>query len=154
MRLIKEYHTLIYYKFETMTDYIPHIKSFEEFILATNIIPTPDKQTNLCFAIFFPKHLQYLTKLWTVTPDMTAVKATTMLLEEGRQEQKPKDPEDATYILAAIGKKSPCKTCAKLHGLGRWTECPDSAPEWYQDQVANAGTQRKRTESSVPAGMA
>ena len=35
-----------------------------------------------------------------------------------------------------------------------WTERPDSAPEWYQAQVANAGTQRKRTESSVTAGIA
>ena len=47
---------------------------------------------------------------------MTTVKPTTMLLEEERKEEKPKDPEDATYSLAAIGKTTPCKTCGKLRG--------------------------------------
>ena len=43
MRLTKEYYTLKYYKFETITDYITYIKSLEERILATNVILTPDK---------------------------------------------------------------------------------------------------------------
>ena len=51
IRLTKEYYTLKYHKFETVTDYITLIKSLEEHVHATNVILTPDKQTILWFAM-------------------------------------------------------------------------------------------------------
>lgn len=97
-----------------------------------------------------PEHLQYLTKIWDVTPDMTAEKARNMLLEEERKGERPKFPEEeekAAFAAAAVGGragKPPCKTCERLHGPVCWTECPDLAPEWYQQQ---GGIKRKRIES-------
>ncbi|KAF6219168.1 hypothetical protein HO133_004993 [Letharia lupina] len=149
MRLTKEFYTLKYTSFETISEYLTHIKLLEERIAATNVILIPDKQTILCLFISLPGHLQYLTKIWDVTPDMTAEKACTMLLEEERKGERLKFPEEeerAIFAAAAVrGKadKPPYKTCGRLHGPVCWTERPDLAPEWYQPQV---GVKRKRTE--------
>ena len=158
MRLTKEYYTLEYDKFETVTEYLTHIKSLEERIAATNVILTPDKQTILCLSMSLPDHLQYLIKIWTVTPDMTAAKATTMLLEEERKGERPKSesiPYGYGVGMAAVSKtvragsgKTPCKTCGKMHGPVCWDEDPESAPEWLQ---VKRGTKRKCTEQATAA---
>ena len=152
MRLTKSYYTIKYDNFKTISDYITHIKTLEERILATNVILTPDKQTILYFAMSLPDHLQYLTKIWAVIPDMTAAKAITMLLEEERKGEKPKEQE-VGYMMAAVarngsGGRPPCKTCGKNHGGVCWDERPDLVPEWLQEK---RGTKRKCTESSTAA---
>ena len=72
-----------------MSEYLTTVKILEERIAAINVILTPDKQTILALSMSLPDHLQYLTKIWALTPDMTAVKATNMLLEEERKGEKP-----------------------------------------------------------------
>ena len=63
MRLIKEYYTLRYTNFDTITDYLTHIKLLEERIAVTNVVLISDKQTILCLTISLPDDLQYLTKI-------------------------------------------------------------------------------------------
>ena len=159
MRLTKEYYTLEYVSFESVTAYLTHIKSLEERILATNVVLTPDKQTILCLSMSLPEHLQYLTKIWAVTPEMTAAKATTMLLEEERKGERPKS-ESISYGLGVStrGEMRPggiesekCKTCKKNHGGVCWDERPDLAPGWLQEKRA---TKRKRTESTTESATA
>ncbi|KAF6238517.1 hypothetical protein HO173_003486 [Letharia columbiana] len=58
MRLTKEYYTLEYDEFESMTEYLTHIKLLEERIAATKVVLTPDKQTILCLAMSLPDELQ------------------------------------------------------------------------------------------------
>ena len=80
---------------------------------------------------------------------MTAVKATTMLLEEERKGEKLKDLEEIVpaYSLAAVGRPS-CKTCGKNYSGVCWDERPDLVPEWLQEK---RGNKRKRTESAEVA---
>ena len=131
IRLTKEYYTLKYHKFETITNYITHIKSLKERILATNVILTPNKQTILYFTMSLPEYLQYLTKIQAVTPNITAVKATTILLEEERKEEKPKDLEEIVpvYSMATVGKPS-CKTYRKNYSDICQDKHPDLILEW------------------------
>lgn len=161
MRLTKQYYTIKYSKFESVTDYITHIKLLEERIAATNVILTTDKQTILCLSMSLPDHLQYLTKIWAVTPDMTAVKAVNMLLEEERKGEKPKlsEEEEVAGVFANVGvaaananangNRKSCKTCGKIHGPVCYTERPDLAPEWYHEMTRS--TKRKRTEEATAA---
>ncbi|CAD6588630.1 MAG: hypothetical protein ASARMPREDX12_003396 [Alectoria sarmentosa] len=129
MRLIKQYYTVKYTNFESVTDFITHIMLLEEPIAATNVILTTDKQTILCLSMSLLDHLQYLTKICAVTPDMTAIKAVNMLLEEERKGEKPKFPEEEEERRALVAYRSggarngagngagkpPCKTCDKMH---------------------------------------
>ncbi len=84
MRPAKEYYTLEYNNFKTTSDNITHIRTLEERIFATDVVLTPDKETILFLSMSLPKLLQYLTKLWDLTPDMTAAEAASTLLEEKR----------------------------------------------------------------------
>ena len=156
MRLTRQYYTVKYNNFESVSDYITHIKLLEERIAATNVILTTDKQTILCLSMSLPDHLQYLTKIWAVTPDMTAMKAVNMLLEEERKGEKPKFPEEEqeakAFVAVGNGNRKSCKTCGKMHGPVCYTERPDLAPEWYQEMTR--GTKRKRTETEAQAAMA
>ncbi len=141
MRLTKELYTLKYTDFVSMTEYLTIVKTLQERIAATDVVLTPDKQTILALSMTLPEHLQYLTKIWALTPDMTTTKATNMLLEEERKGEKPQQGE--AFGAAAVGNragKPTCKTCGRVHGPVCWSERPDLAPEWYQER----GTKRKR----------
>ena len=159
MRLTKEYYTLKYDKFESVLEYLTHIKSLEERIQATNVILTPDKQIILCLSMSLSEHLQYLIKIWAVTPEMTAAKATIMLLEEERKGERPKSesmPYGYGVGLAARTVRSgseriTCKTCKKDHRGVCWDERPELVSEWLQER---RGTKRKYmelTEATVAA---
>ena len=65
---------------------------------------TPDKQTILCLSMSLPEHLQYVTKIYAITPEMTAVKVIAMLLKEERKGEKPKDPEEEIVFANAAVK--------------------------------------------------
>lgn len=147
IRLTKEYYTLKLTDFETISAYLTHIKQLEERIAATKVVLTPDKQTILCLAISLTDDLQYLTKIWDLTPDMTADKARTMLLEEERKRGN-REPEER-FALASFGKKTeaigkpPCKTCGKLRGPVCWDENPDLAPDGWRrrdNRVVRSGS--------------
>ena len=117
MRLTKKYYILEYVKFKSVSEYLTYIKFLEERIQATNVILTPDKQTILCLSMSLLEHLQYLTKIWAVTLNITAAKATTILLKEERKGERPKS-ESLSYEMAARTVKSGrtlYKTCKKDH---------------------------------------
>lgn len=147
MRLTKEYYTLKFRDFGSISDYLTRIKTLEERILATNVVLTPDKQTIICLSMSLPEDLQYLTKIWDVTPGMTADKARTMLLEEERK--RAGKEEDIKVFAGAVvggnGNRKPCKTCGKMHGAVCWDERPDLAPDWLKEKRQQGGTKRKRT---------
>ena len=154
MRLTKEYYTLRYTNFDTMTDYLTHIKLLEERIAATDVVLTPDKQTILCLAMSLPDDLQYLTKIWDLTVDITAEKARTMLLEEERKRGN-KEKESEFALAAAAKTKPPCKTCGKLHGSVCWNERPDLAPEWLKEKrQQQQGTKRKHVDDETAIASA
>ena len=138
IRLIKEYYTLEYDKFELVSKYLTHIKSLEERIQATNVILTPDKQIILYLFMSLPEHLQYLIKIWAVTPEMMAAKATIMLLKEERKGERPKSESMlygygvrlAARIVGSGSGRITCKTCKKDHRDVCWDKRLDLASEW------------------------
>lgn len=167
IRLIKEYYTLEYDKFKSISEYLTHIKSLEKRILVINVILTLDKQTILCLSMLLPDYLQYLIKIWVVTPDITVAKAIIMLLEEERKGKKPNSESMPYGYRLAVGtgiyekirprarrtgprgtgsgrtSLAQCKTCKKVYRGVCWDERPDLAPEWLQER---RGTKRKCTE--------
>ena len=157
MRLTKEYYSLRYGDYRSMTDYLTTMKLLEERIRATKVVLTDDKQTLICLAMSLPEHLQYLTRIWAVTPEMTAEKARTMLLEE---ERKGNGPEH-TYGFLGVGvapgaKNTSCKSCGKTHGGLCWKEHPEEAPDWLKEkwEWEKRGTKRKRTGTENKAAEA
>ena len=101
MRLTKEYYSLRYDDFDFMTFYLTQIKTLEERIRETNVTLDDDKRTLLCLGMTLPESFQYYTKLWAVTPGMTADKARNILLEEERRLGKDKNQDTLPYGLAA-----------------------------------------------------
>ena len=151
IRLTKEYYTLKYNNFDTISDYLTYIKTLEERILATDVVLTPDKELILFLSISILDHLQYMTNLWDLTPNMTADKATSMLLEEERKGEKPKKQLQAIGLAASVVQRPPqCGTCGKNHRGVCWDERPDLAPEWLKER---RGTKRKRPDLSAMAAV-
>ena len=72
MRLTKEYYSLRYGDFDSITFYLTQIKTLEERIRGIKVILDDDKQTLLYLDITLPEHLQYFLKIWAMTPGMTA----------------------------------------------------------------------------------
>lgn len=68
-----------------MTEYLIKIKILEERIRNTNVVLDDDKQTLLYLGMTLPENLQYFTKIWAMTPGITADKVRNMLLEEERR---------------------------------------------------------------------
>lgn len=87
IQLTREYYSLRYEDFDSMTHYLTHIKTLEERIRGTNMVLDDDKQTLLCLDITLPEEFQYFTKIWAMTPGMTTNKARNMLLEEERRQK-------------------------------------------------------------------
>ena len=81
---------------------------------------------------------------------MTATKAVNMLLEEERKGEKPRNIETTAFVATAG--KPPCKTCGKIHGIICWTERPDLASEWFQDNIKK-GTKRKRDDDQQASAL-
>ena len=120
MRFTKEYYILKYDEFESMIEYLTHIKLFEERIIVTKVVFMFDKQTILCLAISLPDDLQYLIKIWDVMIDMIVEKARVILLKEERKRGK-RDSE-GRYAFAFFGgkktgveNKPKCRICGKFH---------------------------------------
>ena len=155
MRLTREYYSLRYDDYVLMTAYLAQIKILEERIRNTNVILDDDKQTLLCLGMTLPEHLQYFTKLWAMTPGITADKARNMLLEE---ERRTKTSEQGSGLaLAGVRTRIPsrkvlenadttsCSKCGKGHKEERcWTLHPELAPEWLQEKWTIEKKSRKR----------
>ena len=159
MRLTREYYSLKYHEYDSMTAYLTKIKTLEERIRDTNVVLDSDKQTLLCLGMTLPENLQYLTKLWSMTPGMTADKARNMLLEEERR-TRPLESEtlgtlNAYAATRPVGKRTlsrralegvePCSKCGKDHEERVcWELHPELAPEWLQEKWTIEKRSRKR----------
>ena len=142
MRLTKEYYTIDYHKFGSMSEYLTHIKLLEERIRSTKVTLDDDKQTLICLTLSLPEHLQYLIKIWSITPEMTAEKTRNILLKEERRfvDKKVKKEEEsygyrgsgyrASGYMASTDK---CSTCGKAHREEDcWQKHSDKASEWLK----------------------
>ncbi|KAF6220018.1 hypothetical protein HO133_003843 [Letharia lupina] len=159
MRLTREYYSLRYEDFDSMTHYLTQIKTLEERIRGTNVILDDDKQTLLCLGMTLPERFQYFTKIWAVTLGMTADKARSMLLEEERRE-KTLDTGGVGLVATTRhpGKRMPsgkailnyehevkCSRCGKPHeDEVCWKLHPELAPEWLQERWTIEKRSRKR----------
>lgn len=151
MRLTREYYSLRYDDFDSMTSYLTQIKTLEERIRNTNVILDDDKQTLLCLGMTLPEHLPYFTKIWTMTPGITADKARNMLLEEERRTAR--DPQ-TTALYGMVGTRSreakKCSKCGKRHDEEDcWRLHPEKAPEWLQEKwtIEKKSRKRRRNDS-------
>ena len=133
MRLMKEYYTIDYRRFSTMSEFLTHIKFLEERIRATKVTLDDDKQTLICLALSLPEHLQYFVKIWSLTPDITADKARTMLLEEERRKRTVWTQESPYGYRTVMDSMERCSTCGKPHReKDCWQKHPEKAPEWLK----------------------
>ncbi|KAF6222411.1 hypothetical protein HO133_001497 [Letharia lupina] len=158
MRLTREYYSLRYEDFDSMTHYLTQIKTLEERIRGTNVILDDDKQTLLCLGMTLPEQFQYFTKIWAMTPGMTADKARNMLLEEERREKTldtgtvgvgliatTRHPSKRTPSGKAIDNDVVCPRCGKGHEADIcWKLHPELAPEWLQERWTIEKRSRKR----------
>lgn len=166
MRLNKEYYSLRYEDFDSITSYLTQIKTLEERIHETDVKLDDDKRTLLCLGMTLPESLQYYTKIWAVTPGMTADKARNMLLEEERRLVKDKNQQDtplygtAYAALRTPDKRVPsrkakeavkeCSRCGKPHDEEIcWRLHPEQAPEWLQEKWTIEKKSRKRKHSDT-----
>ena len=60
MRLSKEYYTLRFKSFKSVTEYLTQIKVLEEKIDATQVVLNNDNRTVLCLSMSLPQEYQYL----------------------------------------------------------------------------------------------
>jgi hypothetical protein len=143
MRLSKEYFTLRYHDFKTMSDYLTRIKVLEEKIDSTKV----DFNTNrtiLCLSMSLPPEYQSLVQIWTVTPSITPDKARSMLLEASRQREDQDESENSSRALRVgrFGKQDkPSQQeytfCDKRGHLEDrcWKKHPDQRPDWAGNQA-------------------
>lgn len=138
MRLSKEYYSLQFKSFKTISDYLTYIKVLEERIDATKVTLDTNNRTILCLSMSLPQEYQYLVQIWAVTPSITAEKARTMVLEASRQHsqaiQNTRDPESAYQVRQQGSGLRKCDHCGSTkHPSDRcWTKYPQLAPEWFQ----------------------
>ncbi len=149
MRLTKEYYTLSINEFKTISEFLDHVKILEEQIDATKVKLNDDKRTLLCLIMALSEDQDYrsLVQLWSISADVTAVKAKEMLLEEERR-RKSEDEKDARALKlkkagskAGLREKPVCETYGKGHPTERcWQTHPELAPEWLQEQWTKEGS--------------
>ncbi len=167
MRLTREYYSLRFEEFDSMTHYLTHIKTLEERIRNTNVVLDDDKRTLVCLGMTLPEEYQYFTKIWTVTPGMTADKARNMLLEEERRrkaldpgavgigtvglvartryEKAKREKFPETYQEGGQRRNVQCSRCGKPHEDEIcWRLHPELAPEWLQERWTIEKRSRKR----------
>ena len=136
--------------------YLTQIKSLEERIRNTNVTLDNDKQTLLCLGMTLPDKFQYFTKIWFMTPEMTADKARNMLLEEeGRLNLDKNQDDHGLYIAAATRpaeRRTPskkavenmdCTRCGKHHNE---KSCWELHPEWLRIGYKRNGLLRRSLE--------
>ena len=154
IRLTREYYSLRYEEFSSMTSYLTYIKTLEERIRGTNVTLDDDKQTILCLGMTLPEQYQYFTKIWAMTPGISADKARNMLLEEERRTTKRSDTAlyEGYVSLRSPEKRTPsskavvqCSSCGKPHKEEHcWKKHPEQAPEWLQEKWTIEKKSRKR----------
>ena len=142
MRLSKEYYTLQFKAFKSVSEYLTHIKVLEERIDATKVTLNADNRTILCLMMSLPQEYQYLVQIWAVTPGITAEKARQMVLEASRQHNQALHNSDDPAVglrhpsqaMKAQGKE--CEHCGQTNHVSEkcWNEFPELAPDWLKEK--------------------
>ena len=147
MRLTKELYSLRFDNgtpdgaFLSMSDYITRIKILEEQIDATKVEMTKDKRTLLVLMMGLPEYYQSIIQIWSVTPDITAEKAKSMLLDEERRRKDVENPMTLYSKLNQRRKQQPlisakCSHCHKDRHTAEqcWDLYPLLAPNWVKEK--------------------
>ena len=118
MRLSKEYYSLQFKQFKSMSDYLTYIKVLEEKIDATKVTLDTDNRTILCLSMSLPQEYQYLIQIWVVTPSITAEKARTMLLKASRQHNLALHNSFDTAYSSHKASQVKCENCGSTRHSG------------------------------------
>jgi len=115
MRLICKYYTLWFDDNEFLFDFLTHVKILEEHIDLINVQMNNNKQTLLCLSMSLSVRYHFLIQIWSVTDDMTAAKATKMLLKEKWRLKNDDELNEEVAMLAIQGEKKrvKCSHCEK-----------------------------------------
>ena len=138
IRLSKEYYTLQYKAFKSVSEYLTHIKILEEKIDATKVILDTNTRTILCLSMSLPQEYQYLVQIWAGTPSITAEKARQMVLEASRQHNQALfNSRNPALAFRAGQEKEKCNHCGFTgHPSGKcFIEHPELAPNWFKEKM-------------------
>lgn len=138
MRLSKEYYTLQFKQFRSMSECLTHVKVLEEKIDATKITLNTDNRTILCLSMLLPQEFQYLVGIWAVTPSITAENARQMVLEASCQHnQALHNSHDPARALRAEKEKEKCEHCGFINHRSNkcFAKHPEIAPDWFKDKM-------------------
>ncbi len=149
MRLSKEYYTLQFKAFKTVSEYLTHIKVLEEKIDATKVTFDTNNRTILCLSMSLPQEYQYLVQIWAVTPSITAEKARQMTLEASRQHNQAQALHSSQDFRAfKTQAREPCEHCERPGHPSHmcYTKFPHLTPEWYRLKMKEEASQKSRVE--------
>ena len=156
MRLSKEYYTLQFKGFKTVSEYLTHIKVLEEKIDATKVVLNEDNRTILCLSMSLPQKYQYLVQIWAVTPGITAEKVRQMVLEASRQHtQALHNSRDSGSALKAGYRDNKARDlCEHCKDPGHpsnlcYTKFPHLAPEWFRLKIKDQAKEKGRRGDRV-----
>ena len=147
MRLSKEYYTLQFKAFKTVSEYLTKIKTLEEKIDASKVILDANNRTILCLSMSLPQEYQYLVHIWAVTPTITAEKARQMVLEASRQHQQAIDDSNDPRVRASRAQgKEPCKNLKSSRHPSNscYFRSPHLAPEWFKSKMKEEAKEKGR----------
>ena len=147
MRLSKEYYTLRFKAFKTVSEYLNRIKILEEKIDASKVILDANNRTILCLSMSLPQEYQYLVQIWAVTPGITAEKAREMVLEASRQHQQARhDTNDPGVRASRAQGKEACKNIKSSRHPSNscYFRSPHLAPEWFKYKMNEEAKEKGR----------
>ena len=157
IRLSKEYYSLQFKAFKSISDYLTHIKVLEEKIDVTKVILDTDNRTILYLSRSLPQKYQYLVQILAVTPSITAEKARTMALEASRQHhQALHNSRDSGSTFKAgqqgsgQGKCSYCNSSKHLKDR-YWAKNPHLTPEWFKLKLKYDLAQKNKKDQAKVA---
>ena len=144
MRLTKELYTVKYDQFNSISDYHNHIRILKE-LSETNVKMSDNMEYLLIYSLSPPEKYQFLVKLWSMTPNMTAEIALKTLLDEERR-LKPVEETTPQWASSASRKRTHSNMRATAEGFYRTCNKPHSElscwrllmPEWLKAIKAKA----------------
>jgi len=109
MCLICKYYTLQFNNNEFLSDFLTCVKILEEHIDLINVQMNNDKWTLLCLLMSLSVRYHFLIQIWSATDDMTAVKATEMLLKKKQRLKNNNKLNEEVVMLTIQSEKKKVK---------------------------------------------
>ena len=140
MCLTHKYYTLWFDDNEFLSDFLTYVKILEEHIDSINVQMNNNKWTLLCLSMSLSVRYRFLIQIWSAIDDMTAAKATEMLLEEEQRLKNNNELNEEVVMLAIQGgkKRVKCSHCEKTEHAVKacWRKHSEQAP-WVQNKKKN-----------------